>query len=374
VSAPADDVQVRHEQLVESLIAGGHLCSLACQGAFRRVRRDLFVPGYLRDNWDWVDGSDPGHHDEWLDAVFSDSALYILRDRQDPLHQSTSSMPSIVAEMLEALDLHAGDRVLEIGTGSGYNAALLCELAGAENVTTIDCDEELVARARDRLRQGGYTPTVAVGDGFHGYAANAPYDRVIATCAVRQVPGAWIVQTRPGGRVLAMLPHGMAQLTVGDDGSATGRFHRTPFDFMPMQRHWSPIPSDATLVELVSGGGGSSRPLEDGRVFEEPAGCAFFLLHRLAAWRYVERVSVRPRVEAFVDLADSSWALIHYAEATVTQGGPRRLWDITEALYEEWCELGRPDRDRFGLTVPADGPQEVWLDEPGSEHRWPVLG
>jgi SAM-dependent methyltransferase len=281
-------------------------------------------------------------------------------------------MPSIMAEMLEALEVRVGDRVLEVGTGSGYNAALLCELTGAGNVTTIDCDEEIVITARDRLHRAGYTPTVALGDGFHGYAANAPYDRVIATCAVRQVPRAWIAQTRPGGRVLAMLPHGMAQLAVGSDGSAEGRFHRTPFGFMPMQAHWATPPPDPTLAELARGG--SSRPLDDGRVFEEPAGSAFFMLQRLVAWRYVERVDLNPKEDAFVDLADSSWARIDFSEAIVSQGGPRLLWDITEALYEEWCALGRPDRDRFGLTVPADGPQEVWLDDPGSEHRWPLAG
>ena len=372
MTVPAPYVEARHARLVDSLIAGGHLTSPACRTAFRKVRRDLFVPGYL-DDWQWVDGCNPDHRGRWLDEVFGDNAVYIVRDREDPLHQSTSSMPSIMAEMLEALDVRAGDRVLEIGTGSGYNAALLCELTGAANVTTVDCDEELVRRARDRLGQAGYAPAVALGDGFHGYLANAPYDRVIATCAVRQVPRAWVEQTRPGGRILAMVPHGMAQLTVGDDASAAGRFHRGSYAFMPMQGHWPVIPPDAVLTELVSRGG-STRPLDDGRVFEEPAECAFFLLQRLVAWHYVERVDLNPAEDAFVDLADSSWAVVNFAEATVTQGGPRRIWDITEALYEEWCALGRPDRDRFGLTVPADGSQEVWLDEPGSHHRWPLAG
>jgi protein-L-isoaspartate O-methyltransferase len=373
VTAPTRDIQARHTQLVDALIADGHLRSPACQNAFRAVRRDLFVPGYIRDDWEWVEGGNPDHHDEWLDGVFSDTALYIALDREDPVHRSSSSMPSIMAQMLEALQLRTGDRVLEVGTGSGYNAALLCELTGTENVTTVDCDQEIVCAARVRLTRAGYMPTIALGDGFHGYAANAPYDRVIATCAVRQVPQAWIAQTRPGGRILAMLPHGMAQLTVGGDGSAGGRFHRTSFGFMPMQGHWAAVPPETALAELVARGG-SSRPLDNGRVFEEPAGCAFFMLQRLVAWRYVERVDLSPTEDVFVDLADSSWALVDFSEATVTQGGPRRLWDITEALYEEWCTLGRPDRDRFGLTVPTNGPQEVWLDEPGSEHRWPVAG
>jgi protein-L-isoaspartate O-methyltransferase len=83
--------------------------------------------------------------------------------------------------------------------------------------------------ARGRLSEHGYEPTVVAGDGFLGYAPNAPYDRVIATCAARQVPRAWIARTRSAGRILAMLPNGMAQLTVDADGSAEGRFHPFPF-------------------------------------------------------------------------------------------------------------------------------------------------
>jgi hypothetical protein len=59
----------------------------------------------------------------------------------------------------------------------------------------------------------------------------------------------------------------------------------------------------------------------------------------------------------------------------VTQGGPRRLWDLQVALHDAWCSWGRLERERFGLTVPADGgPQEVWLDDPRSERRWPLVG
>ena len=111
-----------------------------------------------------------------------------------------------MAAMLDALDVERDNRVLEIGTGSGYNAALLSEYLDSGNVSTIDIDTGLVALARDRLAAAGYHPTVAVADGLDGYPANAPYDRIMSTCQTWRLPDAWIRQVRPGGRIVAVLP------------------------------------------------------------------------------------------------------------------------------------------------------------------------
>jgi protein-L-isoaspartate O-methyltransferase len=181
------------------------------------------------------DSADPERYDDWLHEVYRDVVLNVLWDEQHPLVNSTSSMPSKMAQMLEALDGDAGHRVLEIGTGTGYNAALLCERLGSDRVTTVDIDAGLVEAARERLATAGYSPTVAAADGFHGHPGNAPYDRVIATCQTRDVPAAWIDQCRPGGLVLAMLPCAMARLRVTADGSAEGRFHPASFGFMSMR-------------------------------------------------------------------------------------------------------------------------------------------
>ena len=89
--------------------------------------------------------------------------------------------------MLEALEVTDGCRVLEIGTGSGYNAALLCERLGSEHVTSVHIDPDLVALARERLAANGYTPTLAA-DGADGYPRSALYDRIIATCSVPAIP------------------------------------------------------------------------------------------------------------------------------------------------------------------------------------------
>lgn len=374
----ADSAEARRlrARLVTQLRDAGKLRSEGWLRAFERVPRHLFVPRFHRyreadSSWETVDGARPEQREQWLADVYSDRYLFIERDDDDPQACSTSSMPSIMAEMLEALCARPGHRVLEIGTGSGYNAALLCEHLGSANVTSMDIDGRLVEAAVGRLRCAGYTPTVAVADGYDGYPVNAPYDRVIATCRVRQVPTAWITQTRPEGLILAMLPHGMAQLVVGGDGSAEGRFHPTPFGFMYMRGHWPPARPDAELVALSSEGG-TTRPAEDcdERLLAEPQPSAFWMLVRLLVWGDVAEIDVGKGTDVYVDRADRSWALLDYEEARVTQGGPRRLWDAAIELHREWSVLGRPDRERIGLTVTADGRQQLWIDDPRSGRRW----
>lgn len=147
-----------------------------------RFYRRVEGPDYGSDAYEPVDGASTEQHDAWLAHLYGDHAL-VTRYGADPPHQpaSSSSQPTIMARMLEALEVAPGDRVLEIatGTGTGYNAALLCERLGSEQVTTVDIDASLVEAASERLRLAGYIPTVAVTDGADGYPAGAPHDRRI---------------------------------------------------------------------------------------------------------------------------------------------------------------------------------------------------
>ncbi len=361
-------------ELVAELVSAEALRSPAWVRAFERVPRHLFVPRFSAGGSHFEAGQ--GRDEEWLRAVYSDRVLNILFDPDDPTVNSTSSMPSVMAEMLEALQIEDGHRVLEVGTGSGYGAALLCERLGSRSVTSVDIDAGLVDAARERLAGTGCTPHLAAADGFDGHRACAPYDRVIATCTTRRVPLAWIDQTVPGGLVLAMLPYGLARLTVGGDGSAHGRFHPTAFDFMDMRGH-SPAPlSEAALHELVMSGGDSGPEGEAPAVVEERDGrAAYWMLERLTLVSRPQEADLDPDRHLEVDPGDRSWILFDAAEGTIAQGGPRRLWDARVALYDRWSALGRPGRERFGLSVHGRGElQEIWLDEPGSAERWPLLG
>ncbi len=113
----------------------------------------------------------------------------------------TISQPYIVALMTDLMEVRTGDRVLEIGTGSGYQAAVLAELAAT--VYTIEIVEPLAREARERLDRGGYRNVVTkIGDGYQGWPEHAPFDAIVVTAAPRDLPQPLIDQLKPGGRLV----------------------------------------------------------------------------------------------------------------------------------------------------------------------------
>lgn len=150
-------------RLAERLVADGAVTSPEWQAAFADVQRHVFVPKFYRQSpteQRLVDANSPA---EWLEAVYRDELLVIRPDAR-----SSSTVPGLMATMLEALGVEDGNRALEIGTGSGYNAALLSHRLGDQQVTSMDIDPELVADASARLSSISYCPTLGVGDGLEG--------------------------------------------------------------------------------------------------------------------------------------------------------------------------------------------------------------
>lgn len=155
--------------------------------AFAAVPRELFVADVAAR--------------QGLEAVYRDEALPAKTDDHG-LWLSSSSQPSLMALMLEQLDLRAGHRVLEVGAGTGYNAALMRHIVGAKGrVTSIEIDRDLAARARRALRASGYRGQVILGDGRASFPRAGPYDRIVVTASTDAIPNAWIDQLRPGGRL-----------------------------------------------------------------------------------------------------------------------------------------------------------------------------
>jgi protein-L-isoaspartate(D-aspartate) O-methyltransferase len=151
-------------------------------------------------------------------------------------HRQTISQPFVVAIMTELLDLKPGQSVLEIGTGSGYQAAVLAAL-GAK-VCSIEVIPALGEQARATLQRLGYTAEVRIGDGNLGWPEKAPFDAIIVTAAARQVPPALVAQLKPGGRMVIPVgePGGEQVLTVIDK-AADGKISRRatlPVAFVPL--------------------------------------------------------------------------------------------------------------------------------------------
>jgi protein-L-isoaspartate(D-aspartate) O-methyltransferase len=149
-------------------------------------------------------------------AAYRDEA-FVIKCGPDGLPVSSSSQPAMMAIMLDQLGLEPGHRVLEIGTGTGYNAAVMSEVVGmGGEVVTVDIDPELVARARSSLLAAGYdTVTVKCADGGYGDPAGAPFDRVIVTAGAWDIAPAWLGQLGPAGRLVLPLSIRGIQVSVG---------------------------------------------------------------------------------------------------------------------------------------------------------------
>ena len=182
-----DAEQLRH-QLVDYLRARAVVTTTPVENALRAVPRHLFLPGVP------------------LPQAYADDAVVTRRDEAG-MPSSSASQPAIVAIMLEQLELAPGMRVLEIGAGTGYNAALLATMVGAGgSVTTVDIDPEVVEGARANLDRAGLSAVrVECGDGGLGYAPGAPYDRTIVTVGAWDLPPAWFDQLGVDGRLVVPL-------------------------------------------------------------------------------------------------------------------------------------------------------------------------
>jgi protein-L-isoaspartate(D-aspartate) O-methyltransferase len=206
-SAPVDgsrDVCALHQALVDTLkriqppyADDGLIHSPSVEAAFRAVPRHLFLPGVA------------------LDKAYSDEA--IPTKHQDGVPISSSSQPAIMAIMLEQLGLRPGHRVLEIGAGTGYNAALMAHIVGdTGHVVTVDIDQDIVDKAREHLAAAGCDRVqVVCGDGWFGYAGAAPYDRIILTVGAWDIASSWREQLRPGGRLVLPLSIRGLQQSIG---------------------------------------------------------------------------------------------------------------------------------------------------------------
>ena len=209
--APADDRAGERHRMVDETIANRDVTDPRVLGAMRKVHRHRLVPPDLQKR------------------AYEDNPLPIG-------FEQTISQPYIVAAMTEAAQLTPGEKVLEIGTGSGYQAAVLAELGGVE-VYSIEIVAPLAERTHKLLARMGYDKLhLRIGDGYKGWPEAAPFDAIIVTAAPEKVPQPLIDQLAIGGRLV--IPVGkqgdqdLKVITRGKDGTTTESLF--PVRFVPM--------------------------------------------------------------------------------------------------------------------------------------------
>ncbi|MFC4512249.1 methyltransferase domain-containing protein [Streptomyces ehimensis] len=363
------------EYLASLLAEQGVLAEPWLRAAFARVRRHEFLPDRV---WLDDDSAEGGYAllersknpDRWMQAAYEDEAVVTQLDDGGPERldsywatpTSSASMPSTVAQMLTDISLPAEPtarhctKIMEIGAATGYNAALLAELVGPGNVTTIEIDPALASGARKALDAAGYEKvTVVTGDGERGRAAGAPYDRILSTASVVAIPYTWVEQATNGGLIVspfetAFYNTGMVRLTV-QDGTATGPFSR-PLQFMRVRGQRTPAHFEALFTD-EAWEARRTKPLDSDTSFLRDPAAEF------AVGLMLPGVHHGQRGEGRWLSSDDSWAYVN--DENVFEWGPRDLFDEATAAADKWHEHGRPDMSRYGLTVTPTG-QLVWLN------------
>jgi protein-L-isoaspartate(D-aspartate) O-methyltransferase len=196
LAAAGDPFSGARERMVKDQIESRGIRNRDVLRAMRQIPRHLFVPAELQL------------------SAYLDVALPIG-------HGATISQPYVIAWMTELLQPGSTQRVLEIGTGSGYQAAVLCQVAGS--VYTMEIVPELAHAAEKRLADLGYhNITVRIGDGYKGWPEKAPFDRIILTAAPEKVPKTLLDELAAGGRLVAPVGPAFDQKLTVVDKSRTG--------------------------------------------------------------------------------------------------------------------------------------------------------
>ncbi|WP_329021412.1 ATP-grasp peptide maturase system methyltransferase [Streptomyces sp. NBC_00690] len=371
-------VQLR-ATLADALTEDGTLTDSRWRSAVEAIPRELFagayfqeVPGGATTHYRPVRQGDAG----WLEGIYTDQTLITQLDgriRPDDVADGTASgspsssstLPSLVLRMWQQLDVRCGQRVLEVGTGTGYSTALGAHRIGDGNLTSIEYDPVVGTAAHSAIKAAGYTPRLIIGDGLRGDPEGGAYDRLIATCSVRYIPVPWLHQVKPGGKILVTLSgwsyaSGLALLTVTGPGAATGRFLPGYTSFMIARPHdRPPRPALALLPgeERVS--------LIDPTVVGTWTGSWVAQLAAPSA----ERLGMGTE-QILLDVSTGSQARTASgtdADWVVVQRGPVPLWDRVEQAVQSWQAAGAPHQEGFGITV-SDARQRVWIgseDGPG---------
>ena len=386
------DPESLRNALVNTLVRTAAIGSPMVERAFRAVPRHLFLP------------------EAELTAAYADRPVFLRWEGERPA--SSSSQPTIMAIMIEQLRLEPGMRVLEVGTGSGYNAAILSELTGVDgHVVSVDIDCSLVVEAKRNLTVAGFEAVeLARCDGSLGYSQGAPYDRIIVTADARDVSPHWVEQLTDAGVLVAPLWFKGFSLSVALEKQATELkgFSASPCTFIPLRwaqertEGYFPVlgqadqappmsigldwPDQIDLAKLGALlGSGKSEFRDIGRSLDGQ-----FYWQNLYSGLYLS-LTTHPGVFPLMPAGEgapfrspgygvfnadlSSAAILNdkFPEQALVFGDGQAYLELLE-LLDQWDALGHPAVDRLKIHAlsgdPESIPQGSWIIPKRSDYTW----
>jgi len=313
--------------------------------------------------------ADDNADDETLGVIYeATTALATNWPVDRPVATSSLSAPIIVASMLAELDLRPGLRVLEIGTGSGYHAALMAALVGdPADVTSLDIDQTLIPDTVRRLERLGYgRMTVRCADGALGAADRAPFDRIVATVGCTDLSPPWVEQLVADGQMLVPLEHGHVhpRVQVRVDDGVTGRFtgHSGFVRIQGLQRGaklWprpEPCPEPSTAEPLPAALLTALSPPDPAHPQRRPG-----------IWNFATYLALRDRRATGLALAmDGSVAMLRDKELAFGGSDGPALKDRFLAIVADWLDLGAPGLNSYTMNFSplSTSEQDTLADSP----------
>ncbi|WP_030438735.1 protein-L-isoaspartate O-methyltransferase family protein [Actinoplanes subtropicus] len=335
--------------------------------AFASVPREAFVPdGFQRRDGSWVRPADP----DFLGTVYSNDVLVTKMDGRVPI--SSSSQPSLMAIMILALRVTPGLRVLEIGAGTGYNAALLASLGAT--ITSIDVQEDVAVRARSALARAGIAGVrVEHADGYLG-APGSRFDRVIVTVGIAGVSPHWLAQLDPGGFVLAPVAHAGTDPVLRVSGPPEGPVTGVPICPAGFMRAAGPLNADhpgafpppvaaGALAEMAEAAPPRFDPPLDDVAYRGLWYAAGVLSRRATLAMVPGKDHLRL---ALVDTAGTGGAVV-LPDGSVLAGGPEAATFAALAvdILDRWTTLGGPPMRawRVEFSRAGDPASPIWVPD-----------
>jgi protein-L-isoaspartate(D-aspartate) O-methyltransferase len=347
-------------KLLNQIKAGGHDISSEVERAFLHTPRHLLLGSFYKfvaEGVQRIEYDPKGPKETDLSLIYSDSSFATVVKNGNVL--SSTSQPSLMAIMLEALELRNGLKVLEIGTGIGYNAALIYEIVGRNQVTSIDVLPELIEQTGKLLIGAGYTGIkLKAGDGYFGDLENSPYDRIVATVGCPDISPCWVEQLKPSGILLVPLTHSGWQPLVKlrkEDNVISGKVVSYS-GFLPIAGTLAEdnvgffkeiqLPSNKYRKVKLPSQIENAHDAINMWATAFPTAFYFFLSirdHR-TFW------SLKPRGYGLHDELRGT-LIVEPQSRAMFLCGEESLVDDLRSYYEEWLALGKPEPSRYRIEL-----------------------